>query len=374
MRIIAGGARGVRLAEVPSGVRPTGDRVRESVFNSLGQFFDGGEALDLYAGTGALGIEALSRGCEKAVFVERDRRAVSTIRENLRRAGLEDRAEVVRGEVRRVLEQRAGTMYNSRFRLIFADPPYRIAPDELEGVFEFLGPALTLGGKAVIESGVASDAMPPGNAENLEIQKTQKGASRRYGDTVVTIFERVETTMTVAVCPGSFDPITVGHLDVIQRASRVFDHLVVAVGSNREKNPRMDAHARARLIERVTEDIPNVSVQVMEGLLVEFVRRQEARVIVKGLRAVSDFDSEFEQAQLNQTLDPEVETMFIMSSAEHSFLSSSAIREIAALGGNVERFVPEAILGTVREVYSKAGRGGGPWTGAGDQIETNNKR
>ena len=372
MRVIAGSARGVRLAEVPSGVRPTGDRVRESVFNSLGQFFDGGEVLDLYAGTGALGIEALSRGCERAVFVERDRRAVYTIRENLRRTGLGDRAEVVRGDARRTLERRAGTMYNSRFSLIFADPPYRIAADEMEGIFESLGLALTPGGKAVIESGTASGAMP---SDNAEIQNIQKGVSRRYGDTVVTIFERSESTVTSAVCPGSFDPITVGHLDVIRRASQVFDHLVVAVGSNREKNPLMDAPARARLIERVTGDLPNVSVKVMEGLLVEFAREQGARVIVKGLRAVSDFDAEFEQAQLNQTLDPEVETMFIMSSAEHSFLSSSAIREIAGLGGDVTRFVPELILDTVREVYSGSREGSVP--GAGDQIgkiETNNKR
>lgn len=185
MRIIAGSARGVRLAEVPSGVRPTGDRVREGVFNSLGQFFDGGEVLDLYAGTGALGLEALSRGCERAVFVERDGRAVSTIRENLRRAGFEGRAEVVRSGVERLLERRAEEDYNGRFRLIFADPPYRIAPDELEGVLERLGSALALGGRAVIESGVAHQALPAGNTG------IERESSRRYGDTVVTTFGRV---------------------------------------------------------------------------------------------------------------------------------------------------------------------------------------
>jgi len=185
VRIIAGSARGVRLAEVPSGVRPTGDRVREGVFNSLGQFFDGGEVLDLYAGTGALGIEALSRGCERAVFVERDGRAVSTIRENLRRAGFEGRAEVVRSGVERLLERRAEEDYNGRFRLIFADPPYRIAPDELEGVLERLGSALALGGRAVIESGVAHQALPAGNTG------IERESSRRYGDTVVTTFGRV---------------------------------------------------------------------------------------------------------------------------------------------------------------------------------------
>ncbi|MDN5697762.1 MAG: pantetheine-phosphate adenylyltransferase [Rubrobacter sp.] len=366
MRIIAGSARGVRLAEVPSGVRPTGDRVRESVFNSLGQFFDGGSVLDLYAGTGALGIEALSRGCERAVFVERDRRAVKTIRENLRRAGFEERAEVVRGDVTEALERRAAGMYNGEFRLIFADPPYRIAPDDMEGVLEYLGSVLEPGGRAVIESGADSGVTPPSGAG------IEKGVSRRYGDTAVTIFERVEPTITAAVCPGSFDPITVGHLDVIRRASRVFDHLVVAVGSNLVKNPRLDAYERARLVEQVTSDIPNVSVKVMDGLLVEFAREQGAKVIVKGLRAVSDFDSEFEQAQLNRTLNPEVETMFIMSSAEHSFLSSSAVREISGFGGDVSGFVPEAILDTVREVYEV--RKKTPKDSAADSIETNNKR
>jgi len=180
--------------------------------------------------------------------------------------------------------------------------------------------------------------------------------------------------MTVAVCPGSFDPITVGHLDVIRRAARTFDHLVVAVGSNREKNPRLDARARADLVKRVTGDLPNVSVRVMEGLLVEFAREQGARVIVKGLRAVSDFDSEFEQAQLNQTLDPELETMFIMASAEHSFLSSSAVREISGFGGDVSKFVPEAVLDSVREVYSGSVSGRNRAVEDRDKVETNNKR
>src|SRR3712207_9222642 len=125
MRIIAGTARGIRLAPVPRGVRPTSDRVRESVFNSLGQFFEGGCVLDLYAGTGALGIEALSRGCERAVFVERDGAALAAITENLRRTGFADRAEVIRGDVGRTLDRMVAD--GRQFNLIFADPPYRIA-------------------------------------------------------------------------------------------------------------------------------------------------------------------------------------------------------------------------------------------------------
>ncbi|MDQ3794877.1 MAG: pantetheine-phosphate adenylyltransferase [Actinomycetota bacterium] len=158
--------------------------------------------------------------------------------------------------------------------------------------------------------------------------------------------------MIVAICPGSFDPVTEGHLDVIRRASNIFDHVVVAVGSNLRKKPRLQSAERARLLEKVTAGLDNVSVEVMEGLLVDFAREQGARVIVKGLRAVSDFESEFEQAQLNRKMYPELETVFIMASAEHSFLSSSVVREIASLGGDVRGLVPEGILQTVREVYS----------------------
>jgi pantetheine-phosphate adenylyltransferase len=158
--------------------------------------------------------------------------------------------------------------------------------------------------------------------------------------------------MIVAVCPGSFDPVTAGHLDIIGRSSRVFDHVVIAVGANLRKEPVLPAVERARLIEKVTAEMENVSVELMEGLLVDFARDRSAQVIVKGLRAVSDFESEFEQAQLNRTMRPELETMFIMASPEHSFLSSSAVREIASFGGDVRGLVPDGILETVREIYS----------------------
>ena len=339
MRVIAGTARGTRLAPVPRGVRPTSDRVRESVFNALGQFFEG-DVLDLYAGTGSLGIEALSRGCDRAAFVEKDRRALATIRENLRRTRLQDRAEIVAGDVGRVLDRMLTD--GRQFNLIFADPPYRIAATEVGGVLSRLGALLAPGGRVVLESGEAPAAGTQG----------EKGVTRRYGGTYVTILERSEITMIVAVCPGSFDPVTAGHLDIIRRASKIFDHVVIAVGANMRKKPVLPAVERARLIEKVTADIENVSVEFMDGLLVDFARERGAQVIVKGLRAVSDFESEFEQAQLNRTMYPELETVFIMASSEHSFLSSSAVREIASFGGDVRGLVPDGILETVREIYS----------------------
>ena len=346
MRVIAGAARGRRLGQVPPGVRPTSDRVRESLFNSLGQFFEGGEVLDLYAGTGSLGIEALSRGFGEAVFVEKDPRALSAIRGNLHQTSFEDRAEVIRGDVRQVVE----TLIEGRrlFRLILLDPPYKIAATEVGGVFSRLPILLAPGGQIVVESGEAPDDAMTGN---------MKGVTRRYGGTYISIFERSEVTMNLAVCPGSFDPVTEGHVDIIRRASGIFDHVVVAVGGNLRKKATLSPEDRARLIEKVTGNLENVSVEVMTGLLVDFAKEQGARAIVKGLRAVSDFELEFEQAQLNRNLYPELETVFIMSAAEHSFLSSSAVREIAGLGGEVRGLVPEGILDTVREQYSGDGRG-----------------
>jgi pantetheine-phosphate adenylyltransferase len=314
--------------------------VRESLFNSLGQFFEGGSVLDLYAGTGALGIEALSRGIDTAVFVERDRKVLDAMHDNLRRTHLSDRAEVIGGEVEGVLADLEGL--GEVFDLIFADPPYRIAAAEVGRNLHRLHSLLAPGGRVVIESGEAP----------VEVAGGRKGVTRRYGGTFITILGRSELTMIVAVCPGSFDPVTMGHLDVIRRACKIFDHVVVAVGANRKKRSKLPALERARLIEKVTADVDNVSGRVMDGLLVEFAREQGAQAIVKGLRAVSDFESEFEQAQLNRTMFPELETVFIMASAEHSFLSSSAVREIASLGGDVRGLVPDGILETVTEIYS----------------------
>ena len=346
MRVIAGSARGRKLGPVPPGVRPTSDRVRESLFNSLGQFFDGGEVLDLYAGTGSLGIEALSRGFERAVFVEKEKSALAAIRHNVARSGFEEQAEILRVDAKEAVETLIAG--GRLFRLILLDPPYKIAATEVGGVFSRLPFLLAAGGKIVVESGEPPVEVLTGN---------MRGVTRRYGETYISIFEGSDFAMNLAVCPGSFDPVTEGHVDIIRRAAGIFDHVVVAVGGNLRKKATLSAEDRGRLIEKVTGDLENVSVEVMSGLLVDFAKEQGARVIVKGLRAVSDFELEFEQAQLNRNLYPELETVFIMSAAEHSFLSSSAVREIAGLGGEVRGLVPEGILDIVREQYSGDDRG-----------------
>ena len=149
--------------------------------------------------------------------------------------------------------------------------------------------------------------------------------------------------MTVAVYPGSFDPVTLGHVDIIRRAAKMFDRVVVAVGINMEKKPWFTVEERKELLRSATNDIENVEVVDFEGLLVDFARQYGSCVILKGLRAVSDFEYEFQMALTNNKLAPEIETVFLTTSAENMYLSSSVVKQIAAFGGDISSFVPDVI-------------------------------
>jgi len=163
-----------------------------------------------------------------------------------------------------------------------------------------------------------------------------------------------------AICPGSYDPVTNGHVDVITRAANIFDRVVVGVvGIPQHKSPTFSLDERVELLEDALAGIPNVEVDVFKELVVEFARRWEAKVIVKGLRVISDFEWEFQMNQLNRTLAPEIETVYVMASAEVSFVSSSGVKEIASFGGNVEALVPQAVARRLRELFPN-GRGGTP--------------
>ncbi len=151
-----------------------------------------------------------------------------------------------------------------------------------------------------------------------------------------------------AVCPGSFDPITYGHLDVIERAAQRFDRVVVACTSNVGKNPMFSVEQRIDLVSAVTGHLPNVDVAAFDGLLVDFCRSLDIGVIVKGLRAVSDFEYELQMAQMNSRIG-DVETMFMTTSPVYSFLSSSLVKEVARFGGDITDFVPPAVAAQLRE-------------------------
>lgn len=146
-----------------------------------------------------------------------------------------------------------------------------------------------------------------------------------------------------AVVPGSFDPVTSGHVDVIERASRIYREVVVAVAVNQSKAALFSVEERIEMLREATSHLPNVRVDSFDGLLVKYVKEQEAKVIVKGLRAVSDFEYEFQMALMNRKQAPQVETVFVMTGAEHIYLSSSIVKEIAALGGCIRGMVPEAV-------------------------------
>lgn len=160
----------------------------------------------------------------------------------------------------------------------------------------------------------------------------------------------------LAVYPGSFDPVTNGHLDIIRRGSRLFDRIVVAILRNPEKRALFSLEERKRIVLMATEGIPNVSVDSFDGLLVDYARRRGARVIVRGLRALSDFEYEYQMALMNRRLDSEIETVFMMPAEAYSYLSSRLVKEVVRLGGSVSGLVPEEVE---RRLGQRIGNGPG---------------
>jgi len=146
--------------------------------------------------------------------------------------------------------------------------------------------------------------------------------------------------MRIAIYPGSFDPLTNGHLDVIQRAAKLFDRVIVAVAVNESKNPLFTLAERLKMVETAVTHLPHVKADAFGGLLVEYVARKKARAIVRGLRAVSDFEFEFQLALMNRKLDENIETIFMMPKDTYTFISSRIVKEISRLGGDVSPFVP----------------------------------
>ncbi len=150
--------------------------------------------------------------------------------------------------------------------------------------------------------------------------------------------------MVKAVYPGSFDPVTNGHVDIIDRASKVFDQLIVAVLENPRKTPLFSIEERVKMLNRIIDRYPNVEVDYYRGLLIEYSRKRGAKIIIKGLRAISDFEFEFQMALVNRKLDCDVETLFMMTNNKYSYISSSIVKEVASYGGDIKDLVP-------REVY-----------------------
>ncbi|MFB6466523.1 pantetheine-phosphate adenylyltransferase [Cytobacillus sp. Hz8] len=157
----------------------------------------------------------------------------------------------------------------------------------------------------------------------------------------------------IAVCPGSFDPITYGHIDIIKRGAKVFDQVRVVVMHNSSKHPLFTPEERIQLIREVTKDIPNVEVDSSSGLLMDYAKKVNANAIIRGLRAVSDFEYEMQITSMNRVLDEDIETFFIMTNNQYSFLSSSIVKEVAKYHGNVSTLVPAIVEKSLNEKYAK---------------------
>ena len=159
--------------------------------------------------------------------------------------------------------------------------------------------------------------------------------------------------MLKAIYPGSFDPVTLGHEDIIRRSSRLVDELIVGVLNNKAKSPLFSVEERVKMLEEVTKDLANVRIIPFGGLLVDFARRMDAGMIIRGLRAITDFEYELQMSQMNHKMEAGVETVFLTTSLEYSYLSSSTVKEVAAFGGDISQFVPESVADRITEKMKK---------------------
>ena len=155
--------------------------------------------------------------------------------------------------------------------------------------------------------------------------------------------------MLRAIYPGSFDPVTFGHLDIMTRACNIVDELIIGVLRNKAKMPLFSVEERVKMLEEVTCNLPNVRIIPFEGLLVDFAKELDAKVVIRGLRAITDFEYELQMAQTNQKLQSDIETLFLTTSLDYSYLSSTTVKEVAAFGGDIAQFVPEALADRMKD-------------------------
>ena len=339
MRVISGTARGRHLKELQGmETRPTTDRVKEALFNIVQFELPGRQVLDLFAGTGQLGVEALSRGAARCTFVDQRRDAAALVRENLKLTGLSQQAQVVQADSISFLMS-----CREKFDVIFLDPPY------LTGVLEKA--VETVSAFDILrEHGIMVCESPLEQELPTLAAPYERGKEYRYGKIKLTVYRHLgRPPMKIAIYPGSFDPVTLGHLNIIKRAAACFDRLIVCVMINSKKQGMFTPEERVELLKKATARFPNVEVDYSDGLLAAYAKRRKAHVVVKGLRAVSDFEQEVQMAVINRKLNPGLETMFLASSEKYTYLSSTIVKEMARYGANLGDFLPREIVEDVNQ-------------------------
>ncbi len=302
----------------------------------------GARLLDGYAGTGAVGIEAMSRGAGEVTFVEHDRRARVLIAKNVADCGIAEGYAIIGSTVLHAIETlRDGPAFD----IVFLDPPYA---SDIHDVLQTVGAIVKEDGIVIVEH--ARRSQPPAAA----------GALRRDARSAVGRQLAVDLRMsTLAVYPGSFDPLTNGHVDIIERGARLFDRIIVAILVNAEKAPLFSMAERVDIARKVFKDHANVEVDTFDGLLVDYVARRHANVLVRGLRAVSDFEYEFQMALMNRRLNPAIETVFMMPAEQY------LVHQLPADQGSVRAGRPGARAGAGTGGNTPAGEAGGKGVASG---------
>lgn len=359
---ITGGRLARRRLRVPAAadrgaLRPTSDKVRAALFSALasgaGAALEGARVLDLFAGSGALAIEALSRGAAHALLVERDRASARVVEENLASLGLVEVAGVRCDDAARTLRALPAQSVD----LCFVDPPYA---HTVTSLYPDLVRVLAPGGVLVLERDRRTgDPSPVGLSPIFE---------RVYGDTRVVMLQRApraqghagdrteETCVvtTAAIYPGSFDPLTNGHVDILTRGLKMFDRVILAIANNPQKSPLFSVDERLDLARACLGAVKGIEIDAFDGLVVDYAQKKKVGVLLRGLRAVSDFEYEFQLASMNRKLAPKVDTVFMMTSEESFYLSSRLVREVATFGGSVRGMVPDPVFDALEK---KLGRG-----------------
>jgi pantetheine-phosphate adenylyltransferase/16S rRNA (guanine(966)-N(2))-methyltransferase RsmD len=351
VRIIAGRFKGRRLAgPAGPGLRPTSDALRETLFNVLGPSVADARVLDGFAGTGALGLEALSRGARAVTFVEPDRRALTVLGRNVATCGVADACAIIRDDLLALAARRA---LDGRFDLVLLDPPYDSA--DLEAVVRAAAPLVAPAGRLVLEhSRRRPSPEAAGSLERTRVVRAGDSALSFYAGESASAQDSMAQAPRIAVFPGSFDPLTNGHVDVVRRALRLFDAVVVAILVNPSKQSLFTLEDRVAMARDVLGGTPGVDVDTFEGLLTDYARRRHARAVVRGLRGNADFEYERQMALMNRHLYEDVETVFILPSQAYEHISSTLVREIAALGGPLDGLVPPAVAARFSHRHQRA--------------------
>ena len=324
------------------GLRPTSERVRETVFDWLTHLFgtfEGRDVLDMFAGSGAMGLEAASRGADHVDWLDIHRPGIAGIRQVLVRLGGDEHKKAYVADAFRFLQD-----VPRCYDVIFIDPPFGLDM-QVKAARAALN-ALKNEGLLYVES--PEELLSDEALASLGVVRVRSGSAgrQRHGGADSSVKEREEEQkMTTAVYPGTFDPMTNGHVDLVRRASRIFEHVVVGVAESRKKRPLLSLDTRVRLARGLCGQFENVTVMSFNGLLKDFVAVNGAQVIIRGARAVSDFEYEFQMAGMNRQLMPDVETIFLTPSDQFQFVSGTFVREIAQLSPeDAARFVTPDVL------------------------------